>query len=334
MQAAEGSGRRRFLIGAAASLTAPAVFARSPRPRLAIRVASNQGVENAALQQLMLDRGYLRDLSLDTAIVESRSISGPLEALVAGQADVCMVSGFVGVLPAIEKGEAVRLIGAAMLLPALAVYTTRSDIRRVEHLVGKTVGVGATNGLLHLMMLALLRKKGVDPRGLRFVNAGSNAQVLDAVVAGTVDAGPSGPAGLSNGAVRVLDDGRLWRELPEYTYQPAYASVQAIQEKAEALARCLAAYARLYRYLSGPSSRSAYLDARRRAANEPSTAEGEAVWKFIQQQRPYALDPGISPRRVAYLQALNVAAGLQSKILPFDQVADLTPARLARRILA
>ena len=136
---------------------------------------------------------------------------------------------------------------------------------------------------------------------------------------------------------RVLESGRLWLELPEYTYQPSYASVRALKEKPEALARCVAAYTRLFRYLSGPRSRAAYLDARRRAASqgggEISSTEGEAVWNFIQRYQPYALEPGLTPERVVWLQELNVALGIQSRVLRFDQVVDLAPAQGAKRLL-
>lgn len=332
--------RRRFLIGGGALSTslavgAPSVLvAQDARGKFAVRVASNQGVENATMQQLMTDRGFARQLDLDVEVVESRVINGPMDALLGGSADICMISGFVGVLPAIEQGKDLRLVGAAMMLPALAVYTTRPEIRRVRDLEGRTVGVGGTNGLLHILMLALLRKKGVDASKIKFVNSGSNAQVLEAVAAGKVDAGLSGIAGLSNpGSARVLDDGRLWRELPEYTYQPAYASVRAIKEKPEALSRCLAAYTRLYRYMSSSGSTAAYLNARRAAAGEASIAEGRAVLEFVQKYHPYATRPGLLPEQVAYLQQLNVALGLQTKVLPFEQVADLSIARGARRFL-
>jgi NitT/TauT family transport system substrate-binding protein len=333
--------RRRFLIGAAAAsaslaaLGPASVFARGQRARFSVRVASNQGAENATLQQLLIDRGYASALDLDVQIVESRSISAPMEALLSSEADICMISGFVGVLPAIEQGKPLRLVGAAMLLPALAVYTRNDDIRRVEHLVGRTVGVGAMNGLLHILMLALLRRKGIDSSKVTFVNSGSNAQVLDAVVAGKVDAGLSGVAGVSGASgARVLEDGQLWQELPEYTYQPAYASVRALEENPEALARCLAVYTKLYRYLSGPGSKAAYVAARRSVTSESSSAEGEAVWNFIQKYQPYALDVGLSPERIAYLQELNVAVGLQSKVLPFEHIVDLSPARRANTFLA
>jgi len=182
-------------------------------------------------------------------------------------------------------------------------------------------------------MLALLPKAGIDPGRIAFVNVGSNAQVFQAVVAGKVDAGLSGTAGMSDQKAHVVGGGALWEELPEYTYQTAYASVRAIRENPEGVARCLAAYADLFRYLSGPESKPAYLDARKRATKEDDAAEGEAVWSFIQTYQPYALDVGVSPERVAYLQELYVAVGLQSKVLPFDRVADMAPAEAARRFL-
>jgi NitT/TauT family transport system substrate-binding protein len=315
--------------------------ARSTPPALAplqLRVASNQGVENASLQQLLRDRGIAQALALDIELIEARSVSAPMEALLADQADVCMVSAFAGVVPAIARGAPLRLIGAAMRLPALAVYTHRDAIRRVRDLRGCTVGVGGHDGLLEVLMRALLHKRGIDPAQVTFVDAGSSAQVLEAVAAGKVDAGLSGVAGLDAGSggahsVRALDDGRLWQALPEYIYQPAYASVRALDARAEALGRCVAAYTRLYRYLSGPDSKAAYLEARRRSAPAGSPEEGEAVWNFIQRYRPYALEPGLRPRQVRALQELNVALGVQPQVLPFERIVDLSPARAAAKLL-
>jgi NitT/TauT family transport system substrate-binding protein len=331
--------RRSLLIGGGALSAALAanpstLLAKTAQPEFAVKVASNQGIENATIQQLMIDRGIAKSLNLDLTVVESKVINGPMDALLSGAADICMISGFVGVLPAIEQGKDLRLVGAAMMLPALAVYTTRPEIRRAKDLEGRTVGVGAMNGLLHILMLDLLRKKGVDASKVKFVNSGSNAQVLADVVAGKVDAGLSGTAGLSNpDQARVLDDGRLWRELPEYTYQPAYASVRAIKENPEGLSRCMAAYMRLYRYMTAPGSTAAYLNARRTAGGEAAVEEGKSVLDFVQKYHPYAIRPGLLPEQVAYLQRLNVDVGLQKRVLPFDQVADLSIARGARRFL-
>jgi NitT/TauT family transport system substrate-binding protein len=342
-------GRRAFLGTMLAS--GPAlVMARLPRglsgsATVPVRVASNQGIENAALQQMLADLGLVRQFGLDLSMVESRSISGPTEALLAGEADVCMISGFVGVLPAIEQGKELRLIGAAMERPALALYAGAPGIERVADLAGRTVGIGGEKGLLHILTLALLARKKVDAAGIRFVNCGSNAQVFQAVASGKVDAGLSGIAGMSAlgaGKVRVVRDGLLWNELPDYTYQPAYASVRALRDRPDAVARCLAAYTRLYATLQSGRSEAAYLAARRRAASTlglggkaggGADGEGAEIWRFVNRVRPYAVRPGLTPAQVATLQRLNVAVGLQTRVLPYEAVADPRPAMEARRLL-
>jgi NitT/TauT family transport system substrate-binding protein len=329
--------RRAFLGSALATLPASAI-ARVLPATAKIRVASNQGIENAALQQLLSDLGLARQLGLDIGMVESRSISGPTEALLADEADVCMISGFVGVLPAIEQGKELRLIGAAMERPALAFYAGTPGIERVADLAGRTIGIGGEKGLLHILTLALLARKKVAAGSIRFVNCGSNAQVFQAVSSGKVDAGLSGIAGMSAlGKVRVLRDGLLWNELPDYTYQPAYASVRALRDRPEAVARCLAAYTRLYRYLQSARSHDAYIAARRRAAATlglgGADTEGEAIWSFVNRTRPYAIRPGLTPARIAYLQQLNVAVGLQTRLLPYEAVVDPRPAMGARRLI-
>jgi ABC-type nitrate/sulfonate/bicarbonate transport system substrate-binding protein len=329
-------GRRQFILGAAGVMLAGGpgrLLARSPMVSHDVRIASNQGIENSALQQLMVDRRFARRQSLDMHVIEGKTISAPMDMLSDGRADVCMISAFVGVLPAIEQGRELRLVGAAMLLPALALYTGKKGVMRVSEVAGCRIGIGGANGLLHILALALLRKKGVDPQTVTWVNCGSNAQVFEAVVAGKVDAGLSGIAGTSNPGAHVVPDGRLWRELPEYTYQPAYASEKALREKPEAIARCIAAYTQLYRYLSGAASRDAYIEARRRVGSETGSADGAAIWHFIRAEQPYALYPGLSPRRIEYLQRLNVEVGVQKTVMPFDRVVDLGPALAAARLL-
>lgn len=323
--------RRTFVIGTAAATLSGRLFAQPSSAPLPIRIASNQGTENAALQQLMTERGFARRLGLEIALVESGAIEGPIEALEAGRADVCMISAYAGVLPAIEAGKPVRLIGSAMQLPALAVCSANDSLRTVRDLAGRRIGIGETDGLLHLVMLALLRHHGMPSTAAEFVTVGSSEQVFRAVAAGAVDAGPCGVAALSDRRIHILNGGALWDALPEFTYQFAYASTAALATRSDAIARCLAAYTLLFRFVSSPRSRAAYLEARQAVGGD--MAEGQAVWDFIQHVRPYAPMPGLSPAHVAYLQRLNVRVGLQRQVVPFDRVANLAPAAAAKRML-
>jgi ABC-type nitrate/sulfonate/bicarbonate transport system substrate-binding protein len=115
------------------------------------------------------------------------------------------------------------------------------------------------------LTVALLRKRGLDPTKVRFVNIGGSSDVFRAVVAGTVDAGialndvyPE----RDHCGVHALEDGLVYNELPEYTYQASYSSDRAIATKRDLLVRTLAAYGTLYRFICGPDSREAFIRAR------------------------------------------------------------------------
>ena len=232
-----------------------------------------------------------------------------------------------------------KLIGTAGQLAVQTIYTTRPGIKTVKDLEGRTVGVGSLGALLHQMMVAILRKKGVDPVKVTFANIGSSADVFRAVVAGTVDAGP-GQVDVYDQQekykVRSLADGDLWVELPEYTYQGSFTSQRTIDSKRDVLVRTLAAYLKLYRFISGPNSQEAFVKARLAALGakdaKAAIAEGEFQWRFIQKNQPYTRDLILTEERVAYMQDLNIRTGIQKSILPYAQVADMSLALEAQKL--
>src|SRR6185312_3627743 len=124
--------------------------------------------------------------------------------------------------------------------------------RTLKDLEGRTVGTGAVGALLYSIMIAILRKSGIDADKVKFVNIGSSADVFRAVAAKVVDAGPAeldfeGEAAKFD--VHALTDGEFWSNLPEYSNQASYSAETAIRERREILVRTLAAYAKLYRYI-------------------------------------------------------------------------------------
>ncbi len=266
----------RAAVSAAVSTT---VSAAEP---VAVRVAVNRGAENQTLLALLEQQGFARALGVTQALVAAATPPATLEALLDERADVCVVSAFNGLLPAIEKGAAIKIIGAALQAPALAVYTSRPEIQRVADLPGRTVGIGPNLGLLHVTMLGLFSAKGIDPSGVHFVNVGSNAEVYRDIKAGKIDAGVSDVSNMADAnsaGLRALPDGRMWRELADYPYQLAYASDRAIRDNRQGIVRILAAYARLFRFLSSPDSLPAYRQAR--SVGIAGSATRDAAWAHI-----------------------------------------------------
>ena len=329
--------RRLFLSGSTAAFTQALI----PRSLLAadllpVKIVTNGGLENLTLLSLLDRQGFLQSSGIAQTLVNVTSPAATLEALVTDKAEICIVSGFNGLLPAIEKGAPAKVVGAALRTPALAVYTSKPEIRRAADLVGKTVGIGPNNGLLHVTMIALLKAKGIDPAGVKFVNVGSNAEVYRDVKAGKVDAGPSDVSNSSDASksgLGILEDGKLWNELPSYPYQLAYASDRAIRENRDGLVRALAAYGKLFKFISSPESRAAYEEARKVANNGVASPAAQDAWTYVQTNKPYAGSPEVTKERLDYLQALHVSLGLQKAVLPTEKIADLSIARDAMRLI-
>jgi NitT/TauT family transport system substrate-binding protein len=336
--------RRNAMLGACAFVMAHGLFAApawaqatqaetKAKPTLRpVRIVSAQGNQVVTMQELVKQQGYPEELGIDPEILTVGDGTKLIAALLSGSSDVCVFAGFSQTLAAIEKGARMKIIAGASITGQQAVFSAKPDIKSVADLAGKTIGVGALGAQLHQVMIALLRKKGVDVSGVRFVNIGSSADVFRAIVAKTVDAGPAQADifdQLEKYKIHVLDGGTFTRDLPEYTWQASFAMDRFIAGNRDLLVRVLAAYGKAYRFVqSDPASKEAFIHARWQAlggANfDLAAAEAASQWQFVQDNKPYALDLRISPERVDYMQRLNVDVGAQRKVLPYEQITDMS----------
>lgn len=336
-----GVSRRQALgLGASFALVGHLTAHAQSGGTIPVSVVNTSGNTTQSLQQLMKDQKFFEMYGLEPTLLNVGDGNKLMGALLSNSSDICLLSGFGQVLPAIEKGAKMKLVGSSGQKAVQTIYTSRSDIKTVADLVGRTVGTGSPGSLLHQMMVAVLRKKGIDPAKITFANVGSSADVFRAVVAGTVDAGP-GQIDVyeqqEKYKVRSLSDGDLWTEIPEYTYQGCFASQSAIDTKRQALVRTLAAYLHMFRFIQGPHSKEAFISSRIAALGskdvEGAKAEGDFQWRFIQKNKPYSMDMILSEERVAFMQDLNIRTGVQKVMLPYAQVADMSLALEAQKLV-
>lgn len=299
-----------------------------------LRIVTNPGLENATLITLMSQQGYFRQFGANVVIIEVPGVSGPFDAIAAGAADLCMVSGYNMVLPRIAQGANVRIVGSGMRKCALTVFARPDGIRTLAELEGKSVAVGPAMGLLHMLMLQLLREARVDATRVNFVNKGSNDECHEAVVKGEADACCSSVSHLNdNDGLVTISGGNLWQALPHCIFQTAYASASVLSDKHEAMVAAMAAYGALYEYLMSPQAHDAFFDARRHAQKKFDPASAQAVWTFNQTQRPYSRDLSLSDDDIDYLQDMYIALGALQAKKPFDAVADMSAANDAAKLL-
>src|SRR3954451_15193090 len=139
----------------------------------AVTIVNTAGTFAATVQQIMKDKRYLEEMGLKpnfTSVGDGTKILG---ALLSGEADLCIASGFSQVLPAMERGGRLKVLAGSEVLLLHLVYTWRPEIKSLKDLEGRTVGTGSPGALLHSIMVALMRKQGVDPAKVNFVNVGS-----------------------------------------------------------------------------------------------------------------------------------------------------------------
>ena len=304
--------------------------------RVPVNIVIIAGNNASALQAFIEQQGYLEEFGVAATVFAVSDGSKATGALLSGSADICTGSGVAQVLPAIEKGGALKIVAGTAVLPLTALYSARPEIKSAKDLVGRTVGVGAPGALLHQLVVALMNKKGLDYRKVDFVNVGSSSDLVKAISAGTVDAGVGDYelyAQQANFGIHSLSDGELWTELPEFVNQGAYVATSAITQKRDAIVRTLAAYAKAFLVLQNGNSLNAYLKARSTAVVGSSPAGSEAQWRFYQKYKPYLTTLTLSDDRLSYMQELNTLLGVQSKVLPSDRVADFSLARDAIKLL-
>jgi ABC-type nitrate/sulfonate/bicarbonate transport system substrate-binding protein len=331
--------RRELLLGAsAAALLVPfsRLYAAAPGAGIPLSIANAAGGLNLTMTALMRRMKIMESFGLDPSFLNVADGSRMLGAILNGSVDASFMSGISEIFPAIERGGALKIVGGGTLTPTIALFTGKPYINSLKDLEGHTVGTGSIGALVHQIVVTLLRKYNVDVAKVQFVNVGSSADIFRAVAQGTVDAGPGASALISqvdHYHVRLVPHGNMSAELRGFASQCAWTSQKKIAGNRDVLVRGLAAQAKLYRFVQSPQAKQPFIDARRSVFPNAEASDHEAEWDFIQTYKPFAVDLVLSPERIQYLQQLNVEFKVQTKIMPFEQVADMSLATQALKLL-
>jgi NitT/TauT family transport system substrate-binding protein len=334
---ADHLSRRALLkLSAAALVSAGGCRRRSSGSSNVVHIATAAGGLNMTMSELLRQQKFLESFDLNPDVVAMADGTKILGGIYSGSIDVSPMSGFGQVFPAVERGADLKIISASTLIPALALFSGKPNVRSLKDLEGKVVGVGAIGALVHQLTVTVLRKYSVNDSAVRFVNIGSNTDIFKGVMAGTVDAGV-GPVSFVEDAetynVHAVPNGNMSVELKDFTYQAGWTSKRVIDKKRDALVRVLAAYAKLFRFVQQPSARDAFLGARKSVFPNAPEREHVAEWNYLQTFKPFASDLMLSPERVRYMQQINLDFHIQNEILPFERVVDLSLAQDAQKLL-
>ena len=170
------------------------------------------------------DAGIYKKHGLDVELVQ---LAGAVQtsALVAGEIDY--LTGITGPLVAAARG-----------LPFKGIFVTHdrtlfwlianSDIRRAEDLIGKTVAVDRLATLQDIVARDLIKRKGVNPDQVTYIQTGSVSNNVQALAGGSVSAAV---LSLPHNVVMAQKGYREIASAPEFNMRSASGGIAAHEAK-------------------------------------------------------------------------------------------------------
>jgi NitT/TauT family transport system substrate-binding protein len=187
--------RRSMLLVALGALSAASGFSAQPSepgrqlPRVKLALAASQSLYHLPLT-VADQMGFFRQAGVQIEWVTHDSGAQALQSLLSGQADV-MAGAYEHLFGLHQKGQPYQSFVQVSRTPQVCLggslrggkaWQAFSEIR------GARVGISAFDSTTHWMASQWLRRHGMTPDEVTFVEVGSSTGVLDALRNGTIDA--------------------------------------------------------------------------------------------------------------------------------------------------
>jgi NitT/TauT family transport system substrate-binding protein len=175
--------KKIFLLAMALSLLASARGARSQEK---IRVGQGSVSLQSGLMYIAKDRGLFAKYGLVPEIIYIPGGSINVQVLVSGGLDLSQLSGAPGTAANIEGADIIYILGLLDKLNYQLV--TRPEVKSIEQLKGKKLGVSRFGSSADFGLRALLKRVGIDPaKEVTILQIGDEPSRVAAIVSGNID---------------------------------------------------------------------------------------------------------------------------------------------------
>lgn len=160
--------------------------------------------------------GLYKAKGLDVSLAFSGSATGPMQLLIAGEADFAITTADVG-LDAASRGAKIKMIAGYMSSRPFLIMS-RPDIKTVEQLKGKSVGIAPPHDVITVAWNHWLKSKGIKPTDIdQIYNTNTGARFAALTNGATAAAMLSPPVSFKakkSGYNVILDMGSYMRGVP------------------------------------------------------------------------------------------------------------------------
>jgi NitT/TauT family transport system substrate-binding protein len=285
---------------------------------------------DAGFWYMAAEGGFAKAQGLDMKMLALNSDVLLLKALIAGELDSLEASPTSPMIAA-SKGADLKILGCTW--PKLAYsFFSRTDVRSVADLKGRTVGISAPGSLPDLVARAMLRQSGIDPQEVRFVVAGSDAERIRGIVGRTIDAAISTSDFGARPELGLKTLARANEVLPQFVRACVIARGDVIRNKPDPLVRLLAAIMNAYGYAVTHRAEVVTL-ARRVASLPPNDPTPEANFAEVIEQKEVSPTLEIDMAKFIWLRDLLAADDrLDAKADPASMIDPSIRVRALQRV--
>jgi ABC-type nitrate/sulfonate/bicarbonate transport system substrate-binding protein len=197
---------------------------------------------------------------------------------------------------------------------------SKPEIKKVEDLKGKKVGISGFGTGLEVYTRIILQKHGLTPNDVTFIANGSHSQAFASLESGQVDATiihePFVTLGETTGKARLLAKG--WDYLPTFHTGVLTASSQFINKQPELVAKMIRAYFKSQEYAK--SHPDEYLDYAMKNVKIDRAVLAEALKK---EKVLWENNPDVNIDALNDTQRIQLEQGFQDKSYDLGKILDL-----------
>jgi ABC-type nitrate/sulfonate/bicarbonate transport system substrate-binding protein len=267
--------------------------------------------------------GYFKDENLTVELVRFEGGVGSLRASASGGITLAGTSS-EPVIDAIANGADVRVLYS--YAPAVDVsFVVGPGIKTPADLKGKKMGVQEPGGFADVMTRIVLKKNGIDPKDVTFIQTTTAGRVQQ-LVAGATDTAvlhidQTKTVQKANPGISTLLN--MWEILSDYQYSVYVAPTQAIKDDAATLECTIRALMRANRAMYDPANKQKIVDLAVKEGKIDATIAGD-TYDLLVKAKAWPQNEGVPKSFIEGTIKSEKDFGKITANLTFDQIVDLS----------
>jgi NitT/TauT family transport system substrate-binding protein len=268
---------------------------------------------------IALEKGFFREEGLDVEFVSLHGDAIAIQSLISGDIDVT-ASGHFAVIKAVNEGVPVKAF-ASIQRSHDYVLATSDDIKDINQLKGRVIGIYAPGDITEIVIIRLLQKYGIDKDEVSWLSIGGSTDRYRALVGGKVAAVPLhadlGYKIQKETGFHILVSIAEEQPLPMSVVS---ATEKFIQEKPEIITGITRALIKASRYAT--TNKQGFIEVALKHIEGIDREEISFVYDFLMKLNIYGINGGITKESIENGIKTLLTTGELKEGIPVTKVAD------------